>query len=86
MNNRLDPWGAVKIENYAKLFDEFGISQFEELLPEIKNPHPFMRRRIIFGHRSYDTVVDAMNRGEPFAAMSGFMPSGRAHLGHKMVM
>lgn len=86
MNNRLDPWGAVKIENYGKLFDEFGISQFEDLLPGIKNPHPFMRRRIIFGHRSYDTVLDAMNRGEPFAAMSGFMPSGKVHLGHKMVM
>ncbi len=45
-----------------------------------------MRRHIIFGHRSYDSVLDAMLSGKPFAAMSGFMPSGHAHLGHKMVM
>ncbi|MBU3967954.1 MAG: tryptophan--tRNA ligase [Euryarchaeota archaeon] len=82
----LDPWGAVKIDNYSKLFDEFGISKFDELLEKIKNPHRYMRRHIIFGHRSYDSVLNAMLSGKPFAAMSGFMPSGRAHLGHKMVM
>jgi tryptophanyl-tRNA synthetase len=82
----LDPWGAVKIDNYSKLFDEFGISKFDELLGKIKNPHRYMRRRIIFGHRSYDSVLNAMLSGKPFAAMSGFMPSGHAHLGHKMVM
>ncbi len=82
----LDPWGAVKIDNYSKLFDEFGISKFDELLARIPNPHRYMRRHIIFGHRSYDSVLNAMLKGEPFAAMSGFMPSGRAHLGHKMVM
>ncbi|GFO97655.1 tryptophanyl-trNA synthetase [groundwater metagenome] len=82
----LDPWGAVKIDNYSKLFDEFHISKFDELLGKIKNPHRYMRRHIIFGHRSYESVLDAMLGGKPFAAMSGFMPSGRAHLGHKMVM
>ncbi len=82
----LDPWGAVKIDNYSKLFDEFGISRFDELLGKIKNPHRYMRRHVIFGHRSYESVLDALLSGKPFAAMSGFMPSGRAHLGHKMVM
>ena len=82
----LDPWGAVKIDNYSKLFDEFGISKFDDLLGRIPNPHRYMRRHVIFGHRSYDSVLEAMLSGKPFAAMSGFMPSGRAHLGHKMVM
>ncbi len=82
----LDPWGAVKIDNYSKLFDEFGISRFDELLGKIKNPHRYMRRHVIFGHRSYESVLSAMLSGKSFAAMSGFMPSGRAHLGHKMVM
>jgi len=82
----LDPWGAVKIDNYSKLFDEFGISKFEDLLGKIKNPHRYMRRRVIFGHRSYGSVLNAMLSGKPFAAMSGFMPTGKAHLGHKMVM
>lgn len=82
----LDPWGAVKIDNYSKLFDEFGISKFDELLGKIKNPHRYMRRHVIFGHRSYDSVIGAMLSGKPFAALSGFMPSGKVHLGHKMVM
>jgi tryptophanyl-tRNA synthetase len=83
---KLDPWGAVKIDNYSKLFDEFGISKFDDLLDKIPNPHRYMRRHVIFGHRSYESVLDAMLSGKPFAAMSGFMPTGRAHLGHKMVM
>ncbi len=82
----LDPWGAVKIDNYSKLFDEFGISKFDDLLARIPNPHRYMRRHVIFGHRSYESVLLAILAGKPFAAMSGFMPSGRAHLGHKMVM
>ncbi len=82
----LDPWGAVRIDNYSKLFDEFGISRFDDLLGKIKNPHKYMRRHIIFGHRSYDSVLNAMLTGKPFAALSGFMPSGKVHLGHKMVM
>jgi len=82
----LDPWGAVKIDNYSKLFDEFGISKFDELLEKIPNPHRYMRRHVIFGHRSYDSVLEAILSGKPFAAMSGFMPTGKAHLGHKMVM
>ncbi|MDM7934125.1 MAG: tryptophan--tRNA ligase [Methanothrix sp.] len=86
MELRLDPWGAVHVEDYTKLFHEFGISSFEEVLPEIDDPHPYMRRRIIFGHRNYDSVVRAMRLHQPFAVMSGFMPSGRVHFGHMMVM
>ncbi len=82
----LDPWGAVKIENYSKLFEEFGISRFDELLEKIPNPHRYMRRHVIFGHRSYESVLEAMLSKKPFAALSGFMPSGKVHLGHKMVM
>ncbi len=86
MELKLDPWGAVHVDDYTKLFREFGISSFDEILPELKAPHPYMRRKIIFGHRNYDSVVRAMLQGKPFAVMSGFMPSGRAHFGHMMVM
>lgn len=86
MEVKLDPWGSSQIEDYSKLFEEFGISRFEEILPEIEDPHPYMRRRIIFGHRDYDVVLRAMKEHRPFAVMSGFMPSGRAHFGHMMVM
>ena len=86
MELKLDPWGAVHVDDYNKLFSEFGISSFEQILPQLQNPHPYMRRKIIFGHRNYDSVLAAMKRHEPFGVMSGFMPSGRAHFGHMMVM
>jgi tryptophanyl-tRNA synthetase len=86
METKLDPWGIVHVEDYSKLFEEFGISSFEDILPELREPHPYMRRKIIFGHRNYDSILRAMERHEPFAVMSGFMPSGRAHFGHMMVM
>ncbi|MEA1984770.1 MAG: tryptophan--tRNA ligase [Euryarchaeota archaeon] len=86
MNTRLDPWGAVNIDDYSKLFDEFGILPFEEVCSELPDPHRYMRRKIIFGHRSYDRITDAMKNNEPFSVMSGFMPSGKVHLGHKLVM
>ena len=86
MELKLDPWGAVHVDDYNKLFVEFGISNFDSILSQLENPHPYMRRKIIFGHRGYEPVLAAMKRHEPFAVMSGFMPSGRAHFGHMMVM
>ncbi|HPW72411.1 MAG TPA: tryptophan--tRNA ligase [Methanothrix sp.] len=86
METRLDPWGAVHVEDYTKLFEEFGISSFDDILPYLAEPHRYMRRRIIFGHRNYDAVLAAMQNGRPFAVMSGFMPTGKAHFGHMMVM
>lgn len=82
----IDPWGSVDIKDYARLFEEFGISPFKELLDRIKTPHLYMRRGIIFGHRGYEEVLRAMNERRAFAVMSGFMPSGKVHLGGKMVM
>ena len=86
MDLKLDPWGAVHVDDYSKLFVEFGISSFDEILPDLKNAHSYMKRKIIFGHRNYDSVLRAMLLHKPFAVMSGFMPSGRAHFGHMMVM
>ncbi|GAD53508.1 tryptophanyl-tRNA synthetase [Halarchaeum acidiphilum MH1-52-1] len=81
----LDPWGSSTVSDYRKLFDEFGIESFEDVLGEIPNPHYLMRRAIIFGHRDYRRVLAAMRDDEPFAALSGFMPTGDPHIGHKMV-
>ena len=81
----LDPWGSATIADYRKLFEEFGIEEFEEVLPEVPDPHYLMRRGVIFGHRDYRRVADAMVNDEPFAALSGFMPTGDPHIGHKLV-
>jgi len=81
----LDPWGSSTVSDYRKLFDQFGIERFEELLDEVPNPHYLMRRGVIFGHRDYRALTDAMHDDEPFAALSGFMPTGDPHIGHKLV-
>ena len=86
MMPELDPWGSSDIEDYAKLFDEFGIQPFEEILGSIEDPHMLMRRKIVFGHRDLERVLDAKRKGERFALVSGMMPSGKMHFGHKMVV
>ena len=74
MATKLDPWGAVSIDDYSKLFEEFGISSFEDLLPQIDDPHAYMKRHIIFGHRDYHRAGEAMKEKNPFAVMWGVLP------------
>ena len=81
----IDPWGSSTIADYRKLFEEFGIEEFEALLGEVPNPHYLMRRGVIFGHRDYSPVAEALANDEPAAVLSGFMPTGDPHIGHKLV-
>ena len=81
----LDPWGSASVGDYADLFAEFGIEAFDEVSDGVPEPHYLMRRGVIFGHREYDAVAEAIANDEPFAALSGFMPTGDPHIGHKLV-
>ena len=81
----IDPWGSSTIADYRNLFEEFGIESFDDVLPGVPDPHYLMRRGVIFGHREYDRIAEAMRNDEPFAALSGFMPTGDPHVGHKLV-
>jgi tryptophanyl-tRNA synthetase len=81
----LDPWGSATVENYRSLFEEFGIEEFEEILEHVPSPHYLMRRGVIFGHRDYEPVIEALQADEPAAVLSGFMPTGDPHIGHKLV-
>ena len=81
----LDPWGSSTVSDYRKLFEQFGIESFDEVLPEVPDPHYLMRRGVIFGHRDYRPIARAMREDEPYAALSGFMPTGDPHIGHKLV-
>ena len=81
----LDPWGSSDVDDYRRLFDNFGIEPFDDILAGVPDPHYLMRRGVIFGHREYNRVAEAMRDGKPFAALSGFMPTGDPHIGHKLV-
>ena len=83
---KLDPWGSSDFTDYKKLIKEFGIKPFRPLLEKINDPDKLMRREIIYGHRDYERIIEAMKNKKEFCLITGFMPSGKPHLGHKMVM
>jgi tryptophanyl-tRNA synthetase len=80
----IDPWGSDSVEDYSRLFEEFGIEEFD--VSDVPDAMELMRRGIIFGERDYDLVKEAMHEDGDYAALSGFMPSGSLHLGHLMVL
>ncbi len=80
MAKEIDPWGKEGVKDYEKISKEFGISSFSSVMKKLKNPHLLMRRGIVFGHRDFDRIVSAK---EGYAMMTGLMPSGKFHLGHK---
>ncbi len=74
--------GAVKGDDYAYLMTEFGIERIQELLPQIKDPHFYMTREVMFGHTDLGRVLDAIRKNQPFAVMTGIKPSSYYHLGN----
>ncbi len=80
----LDPWGTTVVEDYNRLYEEFGIQRFKLLLAQVPNPSMYMRRGVIFGHRDFERVLEKMKSHEKFAVMSGIKPTGEFHLGTLM--
>jgi tryptophanyl-tRNA synthetase len=80
----LDPWGTTIVEDYNRLYEEFGIQPFKPLLSEMPKPSMYMRRGVIFGHRDFERVLNSMKSHEKFAVMSGIKPTGEFHLGTLM--
>jgi len=78
---KIDPFGTTVIEDYERLYEEFGIQQFKPLLSEMPDPSAAMRRGVIFGHRDFERVLHAMKNRDEFAVMSGIKPTGEFHLG-----
>ena len=81
----IDPWASSSVD-YEKLVNQFGIKKFSEVLDNIENPLSLMTRGVIFGHRDFDKVIPLINNHKDFAVVTGMMPSGKMHIGHKMVV
>ncbi len=82
--DRLDPWGTNAVKDYARLQTQFGIEPVGPLLPRFKRLSPHLSRGIDFGQRDLARVLDAVDKGKPYAVMSGIKPTGDFHLGTKM--
>jgi len=84
---KIDPWSSATYQDYKRLRDEFGIEEFkEELWKDLPNSHKLLRRGVIIGQRGFHLISDAVKNKKPWAILTGLMPSGRMHLGHKMVI
>lgn len=83
----INPWSSKIYEDYGKLMEDFGIQKFSrELWEDLPQPHRLMRRGIIFGHRDFDKIRKAIFSKKRWVVLTGLMPSGKMHLGHKMVI
>ena len=81
---RIDPWATAQVTDYARLLDEFGIGRFDA--SRLPSPQRMFRRGIVFGQRGFEIVQGAIDSKKSFAILTGLMPSGPMHLGHKMVI
>ena len=80
----IDPWASKGIKNYDEICEKFGLEKIDST--KLPNPTHLHRRGIIFAHRDLDSILNAKKTGKPFGVLSGIMPSGQMHLGHKMVI
>ncbi len=80
----LDPFGTTMVEDYERLYEEFGIQPLKPLLNRIRNPSMYMRRNVVFGHRDLERLLEALEKHAPCAVMSGIKPTGEFHLGTLM--
>ena len=84
---KIDPWSSTTYQDYTRLRDEFGIEEFsEKLYKDLPHPHKLLRRGVIIGHRDFTQIKDFIQNKKPWAVLTGLMPSGKMHLGHKMVI
>jgi tryptophanyl-tRNA synthetase len=81
----IDPWGDVETGDYRQKMEKFGIDPIEDVADRLPD-NLLVRRGIVFGQRGLDAVLDRYESGDDFAMMTGIMPSGVFHLGHKSVV
>lgn len=84
MPQKVTPWEVKGKVDYNKLIKEFGLQPLR-FLPEIFQKNVLFRRGIIFAHRDFKQIVEAIEKKKPFVMMTGLMPSGKFHFGHKLV-
>lgn len=82
----INPWSSSQFADYDRLREEFGIGAFDLDRFPIPDPSILFRRGVVFGQRDFSLIHDAMMGGQPYSILTGLMPSGKMHFGHKMVI
>lgn len=80
----LNPWEVSGNVNYQKIIREFGITELRSL-PEVFQKEILFRRKVVFAHRDFQNILDAIKNKKKFVMMTGLMPSGKFHVGHAVL-
>ena len=65
-----------------KLVNDLGAIRFTDMeKPDFRT----FQNDLFYSHRSFDVFYAKLQRGEKSAIVSGLNPSGKLHLGHKVV-
>ncbi len=62
---------------------EMGLQGTDRLMNYLDDPGPFFYRKIIYAHKDFDLILDAVDKKQPWMIVSGLNPSGPLHFGHK---
>jgi tryptophanyl-tRNA synthetase len=79
------PWEFKSID-YVDVVEKFGLQPMTpDLLKRMKKKHRLFERNLIFAHRDFDLIIGAQEKGKEFVVLTGMMPSGKFHFGHKLI-
>lgn len=81
---KVTPWEVSGNIDYERLAKEFGIKPMPNL-PKEFNENVLFRRKIIFAHRDFERILEAIKNKKKFVMMTGLMPTGKFHLGHMLL-
>lgn len=81
---KVTPWEVSGNIDYGKLIKEFGIKEMPKL-PDVFNENILFRRKVVFAHRDFEKILEAIKNKKKFIMMTGLMPSGDFHLGHMLL-
>jgi len=81
---KVTPWEVKGKIDYPKLINQFGLQPLHHL-PKQFQKNVLFRREIIFAHRDFKQIVEAIEQKKPFVMMTGLMPSGKFHFGNKLI-
>ncbi len=82
---KVTPWEVKGKIDYEKLIKGFGISHIGAIPKKFQDNFLF-RRKIVYGHRNLDLILNVIKNKEKFVMLTGLMPSGKFHFGHALVV
>jgi len=81
---KVTPWEVSGKIDYDKLMKEFGLIVLKKL-PKLFEKELLFRRKVIFAHRDFQRILEAIKNKKPFVMMTGLMPTGKFHIGHMIL-